>query len=84
MGDSLAATLEAQGVDVLIDDRAERPGFKFKDADLLGFPFRVTVGERGLANGIVELKRRGEADFAEVPVVEIGGAVLEAVRAAGA
>lgn len=84
VAESLAATLEAQGVDVLIDDRAERPGFKFKDADLLGFPFRVTVGERGLAKGIVELKRRGEADFAEVPVVEIGGAVLEAVRAAGA
>lgn len=84
VAESLAATLEAQGVDVLIDDRAERPGFKFKDADLLGFPFRVTVGERGLAKGIVELKRRGEADFAEVPVAEIGGAVLEAVRAAGA
>lgn len=84
VAESLAATLEAQGVDVLIDDRAERPGFKFKDADLLGFPFRVTVGERGLAKGIVELKRRGDADFAEVPVAEIGGAVLEAVRAAGA
>ena len=54
----LAASLEAAGLDVLIDDRDERPGVKFKDADLLGCPIRLTVGERGLAEGAVELKPR--------------------------
>ncbi|MBD3314449.1 MAG: proline--tRNA ligase [Chitinivibrionales bacterium] len=50
--------LEARGIDVLLDDREERPGVKFKDADLIGFPIRVVVGGRGLAAGIVEIKAR--------------------------
>ena len=76
----LADTLEAQGVDVLVDDRKERPGFKFKDADLLGFPLRVTIGERGLAKGIVELKPRTASEFSEVPVQQAAETVLAAVR----
>ncbi|MFW6059956.1 MAG: His/Gly/Thr/Pro-type tRNA ligase C-terminal domain-containing protein, partial [Phycisphaeraceae bacterium] len=56
--DDLAQKLEAQGVDVLIDDRTERPGVKFNDADLLGIPLRVTVGDKGLKEGIVEMKAR--------------------------
>ena len=56
----LEAALEAQGVDVIVDDRQERPGVKFKDADLIGFPVRVVVGAKGLANGGVEVKRRSE------------------------
>ncbi|MCC5851039.1 MAG: proline--tRNA ligase [Verrucomicrobia bacterium] len=76
----LADTLEAQGVDVIVDDRKERPGFKFKDADLLGFPLRVTIGERGLAKGVVELKPRTASDFQEVPVREAAETVLAAVR----
>ena len=56
--DDLAAKLEATGLDVLIDDRDERPGVKFKDADLIGIPLRVTVGEKGLAGGKVEIKTR--------------------------
>ena len=58
VADALEAALEAAGVDVLVDDRAERPGVKFKDADLIGFPVRVVVGAKGLANGGVEVKRR--------------------------
>jgi len=50
--------LEAEGVDVLLDDRNQRPGFKFKDADLIGIPVRVTVGKKALADGHVELKMR--------------------------
>lgn len=57
--------LEAAGVEVLLDDRNERPGVKFKDADLIGVPLRVTVGKRGLANGQLELKAR-TADEAEM------------------
>lgn len=58
--------LEAAGLDVLLDDRDERPGFKFKDADLLGLPLRVTVGARGLAKGEVELKARTDKSFEAV------------------
>ncbi|MCC5846255.1 MAG: proline--tRNA ligase [Verrucomicrobia bacterium] len=76
----LAAQLEAQGIDVLIDDREERPGFKFKDADLLGFPLRLTLGERGLAKGIMELKPRTEKSFEEVPVDQALDAVLAKVK----
>jgi prolyl-tRNA synthetase len=66
----LATELEAAGVDALLDDREERPGVKFKDADLIGLPVRVTVGPRGLARGVVELKRRADRDATEVPVAE--------------
>ncbi len=58
IADKLEADLEAAGIDVLVDDRAERPGVKFKDADLIGFPVRVVVGAKGLVNGGVEVKRR--------------------------
>ena len=58
VADKLAAELEAAGLDVLIDDRDERPGVKFKDADLIGIPIRITIGEKGLAEGKVEVKAR--------------------------
>ncbi len=58
MGLELAAALESAGIDVLIDDRDERPGFKFKDADLLGLPVRLSVGEKSLARGVVEIRNR--------------------------
>ena len=60
VADALEAALEAQGIDVIVDDRAERPGVKFKDADLIGFPVRAVVGAKGLANGGVEIKRRDQ------------------------
>jgi prolyl-tRNA synthetase len=78
---ALAAELEAAGIDVIVDDREERPGFKFKDADLLGFPLRLTIGERGLAKGIVELKPRTAKDFQEVPADGAFEAVRDAVTA---
>ena len=52
------ADLWASGIDTLIDDRDERPGVKFKDADLIGIPFRVTVGKKALAEGKIELRNR--------------------------
>jgi prolyl-tRNA synthetase len=58
VAEQLYADLRAAGVEVLFDDRDERPGVKFNDADLIGLPLRLTVGERGLAKGGVELKRR--------------------------
>ena len=65
--EKIAAGLEAAGVDVILDDRDERPGVKFKDADLIGFPVRVTIG-KGLANGEVEVKWRWDADSTLVKV----------------
>ena len=62
--DRLDEQLEAAGVDVLIDDRDQRPGVKFKDADLIGVPLRVVIGERGLKEGTIEVKWRHEADRA--------------------
>ena len=68
--EQLAASLDAAGVDALLDDRDERPGVKFKDADLIGLPVRVTVGPRALARGCVELKTRTAREATEVPVGE--------------
>jgi prolyl-tRNA synthetase len=71
--------LREQGVDVLLDDRPERPGVKFKDADLLGIPVRVTIGSRGLAQGTVELKRRTESTSTDVAAGDAADAVLAAL-----
>lgn len=62
------ATLSAAELSVLFDDRDERAGVKFNDADLLGCPLRVTVGERALQNGCVEVKKRNDKDVAQVQV----------------
>jgi prolyl-tRNA synthetase len=61
LAEKLYAELKAKGVDVILDDRDERPGFKFKDADLVGFPIRIGIGEKSLAKGEVEVKPRGGA-----------------------
>ncbi len=67
----IGAELQAAGVDTLFDDRDERPGVKFKDADLIGVPARITVGPRALQKGCVELKPRAARAAEEVPVGEI-------------
>jgi prolyl-tRNA synthetase len=82
--EKLVGELEALGVEVLWDDRAERPGVKFKDADLVGIPLRVTVGSKTLALGNVELKARSEKDNKKaelLPVAEAAATVAERVRA---
>ncbi|GAB4386351.1 MAG: proline--tRNA ligase [Phycisphaerales bacterium] len=69
--DTIAAALSVRGLDVLIDDRDERPGVKFKDADLVGIPVRVTIGAKALAEGNVEVKHRRDKSKGElVPVIE--------------
>jgi prolyl-tRNA synthetase len=80
----LATAAEAAGADVLVDDRAERPGVKFKDADLIGLPLRVTIGGKGLKEGIVELKARSQKDVAKIPVGEADARLAQAVREAAA
>jgi prolyl-tRNA synthetase len=66
--DRIYDDLAAAGVDVLIDDRDERPGVKFNDAELIGIPYRITVGPRGLAGGIVELSERRTGERSELPI----------------
>jgi len=78
--ENIKTLLEAQGVDVLMDDRQERPGFKFKDADLLGLPLRLTLGERGLDKGVVELKARTDKDFEAIPVEGAAVKVFEKIK----
>jgi prolyl-tRNA synthetase len=70
------------GVEALLDDRDERPGVKFKDADLLGVPLRVTIGNKTLARGMVELKRRTETQATEVSFDQIIDTVLNASKGA--
>ncbi len=66
----LAEELAEAGLDVLIDDREERPGVKFKDADLIGIPVRLTIGDKGLAEGAVEFKRRTEKGKGELVKID--------------
>jgi len=66
--EAIYAALQAAGHDVIIDDRDERPGVKFKDAELIGFPVRVSVGSRDLAEGMVEVVSRDSGERERVPV----------------
>ena len=75
--DKLYDQLSAAGIDVLLDDRDARPGFKFADADLIGFPVRINVGDRGLKEGKVEVKARKAPEAEMIPL----DGVIERVRA---
>ncbi len=72
--ESLEKELEARGLDVLVDDRDERPGVKFKDADLIGIPLRITIGAKGLKAGGVELKPRQERDPKKAELIPLDSA----------
>jgi prolyl-tRNA synthetase len=63
--------LEAAGQDVLYDDRDERAGAKFATMDLIGLPWQVIVGPRGLKNGVIELKRRATGDREELSIESV-------------
>ena len=68
LADKYYAELQQAGIDVLYDDRDARPGFKFKDADLIGIPLRLVVGGKGLKEGLVEVKWRTAAEPDKVPI----------------
>jgi prolyl-tRNA synthetase len=74
--EDIYATFKKSGVDALLDDRDERPGVKFKDADLIGIPFRITVGKK-LPQGIVELVERRPKRSTDVPINKVVDAVRE-------
>jgi len=78
--EKLYAELLERGVEVLLDDRDERPGSKFKDADLLGIPLRVTVGARGLKDGALEVQERRSGAREMLPLAEVAEVVAARVR----
>ena len=73
--DALYAELVAAGVDVLLDDRDERPGVLLADSELIGIPHRVVIGDRGLKEGKVEYQGRRETEATSVEVAEIAAFV---------
>ena len=84
MAGSLYDQLRENGVDVLLDDRDERPGVKFKDADLIGIPLRITVGKKSLAEGNVELSTRREKEKSLVSPADAVAQIVDAVTKAKA
>jgi prolyl-tRNA synthetase len=76
---ALYDALKGQGIEVLLDDREERPGVKFKDADLIGIPYRVTVGPKGLEEGKVEIVKRKTKSSRNVDVRKAADAVAESI-----
>jgi prolyl-tRNA synthetase len=78
-GERLYDALRGAGIEVVLDDRDERPGVKFKDAELVGIPYRLTVGPKGLERGVVELVRRRGGETRELPAARAAETVIEAV-----
>jgi len=80
--DQLHDELTAAGIDVILDDRSERPGVMFADWELIGAPFRIVIGERGLADFLVEFKGRTDEESQNIPLADIKEKVITSVAAA--
>ncbi|MFQ5967757.1 MAG: proline--tRNA ligase [Acidimicrobiia bacterium] len=80
IAEKIYSEFEGRSVEVLLDDRDDRPGVKFNDAELIGIPFRVTVGPRGLSSGVVEVSERSTGEREEIPVAEAVSTVTERVE----
>jgi prolyl-tRNA synthetase len=79
--ETIYSSLKAQGIDVILDDRDQRPGIMFAEWELIGAPIRITVGERGLKEGIVEVLTRKETEATRVPIAECAALTLERLAA---
>jgi prolyl-tRNA synthetase len=75
--------LSARGIDVLLDDRGERPGVMFADLELIGIPHRITIGDRGLKEGKVEYQARRDTAATAVAVDDVDAFVAARVAAGG-
>jgi prolyl-tRNA synthetase len=80
--ESIWRALADSGVEVVLDDRDERAGVKFADADLIGWPFQIIVGRKGLADGVVEIKERRSGERTTVPLASAASRIAELVAAA--
>ena len=72
IGEAAAQALDAAGLEVLLDDRDQRPGEKFADADLIGCPIRVTAGKKSLEDGKVDLRDRATGEERRLAVADLG------------
>ena len=79
VADKIYEDLKADGIEVILDDRAERPGVKFTDSELIGYPIRIVVGDKNLPN--VEMKIRSEAEATLISAEEAASKAAEIVRA---
>jgi prolyl-tRNA synthetase len=79
IANSIYESMWQAGVEVLMDDRQETPGVKFKDADLIGLPLRITVSERALAAGGIEFKRRDRQEREVIPISEVVSRTLNEI-----
>lgn len=82
IGERIYQELLAVGVEVILDDRAERAGVKFRDVELVGIPLRITVGKRGVADNLVELSERATGHIEQIPVGEIVDQTRKRIAAA--
>ncbi|MGE8472795.1 MAG: His/Gly/Thr/Pro-type tRNA ligase C-terminal domain-containing protein, partial [Paraburkholderia hospita] len=74
--------LTAAGIDVILDDRGERPGVMFADWELIGVPHRLVIGDRGLKDGKIEYQGRRDAEATLLPVEDVAQAVIDKINAA--
>ena len=81
-GEALYRSLREQGIDVVIDDRDARAGVKFSDVELIGIPWRITVGPKGVAAGLAELTDRSTGETIEVTIDEVAAMVVDHVTSA--
>ena len=81
LAEKVAAELAEQGIEVVLDDRDERPGVKFADNDLMGFPFQVVIGKKSAAAGNVELKCRATGERTVAPAAEVAAQLAEVIKA---
>ncbi|MDA8208363.1 MAG: His/Gly/Thr/Pro-type tRNA ligase C-terminal domain-containing protein, partial [Actinomycetota bacterium] len=79
ISEELYSSLGAAGIEVLFDDRDLAPGVKLNDADLMGIPVQLVIGPKGIASGVVELKRRKDQGRREVTVLDAESAVISLV-----
>ena len=80
--DALYQQINELGIDVLLDDRNERPGIMFADAELMGIPHRLVIGDRGLENGVVEYKARDKEKSEDVPLENLEQSLATLVASA--
>ena len=76
---AVSEELARRGIDVVVDDRDERPGVKFADNDLMGFPYQIVIGKRGLKNGTVEVKERATGEREDMPLDAVAASVAQKV-----
>jgi prolyl-tRNA synthetase len=79
VAEEIYRALEEKGIEVLMDDRDERAGVKFKDADLIGIPWRIIIGEKNLRDGLVEIKDRRTGAFEKVKVSDAVDVVVKKI-----